>query len=82
MIEKEMMDLKNLSQNITNGLSEEYIKMGLFVTDELIQLNNTDHRMNFIGPFTSVLRMLVSTLVGVSGNATLREDLMLFDNEM
>lgn len=81
MIAKEIGDLKSLSQNDTTKLSEDYIKAGFFTTDELIMLNNTDHRLHFIGPYTSCLRLLLSKVTGISGNATLREDLMLLNNE-
>lgn len=82
MIANELMDLKSLSQNQTDGLGKDFQNMGLFQTDELIQLNNVDHRMNFIGPYTAVLRMCISSLKGISGNATLREDLLLFTRDL
>ena len=81
MIEGHMQNLKNLAEANTKDLSLEYINKGLFTTEELILLNNINHRSNFIGPYTACLRLLISTLPGVSGNATLREDLMLFNYE-
>ena len=81
LIEAEAQKLKSLSQNDTTKLSEQYIKQGLFTTDELVILNNIEHRSNFVGPYTASMRHLISNLSGVSGNATLREDLVLFDNE-
>jgi hypothetical protein len=81
LIEAEAQNLKSLSQNDTTKLSEQYIKKGLFTTEELVILNNIEHRSNFVGPYTASMRHLISNLAGVSGNATLREDLVLFDNE-
>ena len=82
IIEKDLQELMNLSQNQTGNLSLTYINKGFFNTDELVLLNGTEHRSNFVGPYTACLRLLLSKLPGVSGNATLREDLMLFNNDL
>lgn len=81
MIEKEMSDLMALSKNNLKGLSDDYIKAGLFTTDELILLNHGDHRLHFVGPYTACLRHVISHVASISGQATLREDLILFDDE-
>lgn len=81
MIEKELGDLKSLSENSLKGLSEDYIKAGFFTTDELVMLNHGDHRLHFVGPYTACLRHVISHVSGISGSATLREDLILFDDE-
>ena len=72
MIERELVNLRNLSDNNTTELSESYIKGGLLDTDEMVLLNGVDHRLNFIGPYTAALRATISTVAGVSGNSSLR----------
>ena len=78
-IETKVSQLKALSENNSKMYPDSYIRQGLFTTDELILLNNTEHRFNFVGPYTACLRLLIASLPGISGNATLREDLTLFD---
>lgn len=81
MVKKTVANLKQLAKNDTSGLSKDFIRAGLFDTDELVLLNNVDNRLHFVGPYTACLRCLLMELEGLTGNSSLREDLVIFDDD-
>ena len=84
VIEQDIKNLKDLAEDNVSDVTFEYVKKGFFTTDELVLLNGLEHRTNFIGPYTSCLRLIISRLPSITGgsNATMREDLMLIADQL
>ncbi len=86
LVDADIQNIKDLAQNETNNLPEDFSKLGYFDTEELILLNNVDHRSNFIGPYTACLRHVLSNVPPIStttggSDTSLRQDLNLFNRE-
>ena len=82
-IDTELKKLREFNSDKEEDWMVSYRNKGLLNTDEMNMLNGVDHRLNFIGPYTSSLRCVIGNLKSGITNETsnIRQELSLLNNE-